>query len=542
MEQKPNSAIFVQDPANEWGYLTNAHAGSPLEFEHLISALSAKLIDLPSYEIDKAIQGGLEQVSRFVHADRAALLEFQETGIRQTVRWAREGIPLLPVEVVNNELPWIVRGFRSGTTMVIPRLAELPDEARQDREAFGKMGQLGFIGTPLKVGGEVIGGIGYAFFQPQRLWSQYLIERLQLLGQVFGSALSRKLHEEQLQQVIQELQALKGRLEQENLYLQQEIKFDRFGQFVGQSTALQTVLTRIEQVAFSDSTVLILGETGTGKELVARAIHDSSKRRDRPLVKVNCAALPSSLIESELFGHEKGAFTGAHSRKIGRFELADRGTLFLDEIGELPIDQQVKLLRVLQEGELERVGSTKTTKIDVRLIAATNRNLAELVAEQKFRSDLYYRLNVFPITCPPLRERPEDIPLLIRHFVEKCGNRMGKKIDYISEEAMRDLKSYSWPGNVRELQNVLERNVLLARGNRLELAWLAQPLENPAPRSRITSIPLDTFVEQERQIITRALQATNWRVSGNRGAAEILDLNPKTLESKMKKLGIRRPQ
>jgi transcriptional regulator with GAF, ATPase, and Fis domain len=538
MEQKPSGTVFVQDPANEWGYLTDAHPGSPLEFEQLISAVSAKLINLPTCEIDKAIQGGLEQVSRFVHADRAALLEFQESGIRQTVRWAREGIPLLPEEVVGKELPWIVRTFRSGTTMVVPRLAELPDEAKRDREAFAKMGQLGFIGTPLMVGGEVIGGIGYAFFRPQRLWSQYLIERLQLLGQIFGSGLNRKLREEQLQQAIQELKTLKSRLEEENLYLQQEIKHDRFGQFVGTSAALQMVLTRIEQVAFSDSTVLILGETGTGKELVARAIHDSSRRRDRPLVKVNCATLPSSLIESELFGHEKGAFTGAHSRKIGRFELADKGTLFLDEIGELQMDQQVKLLRVLQEGEFERVGSTDTLKVDVRLIAATNRNLEALVAEGKFRSDLYYRLNVFPITCPPLRERPEDVPILVAHFVEKCSNRIGKKIDYIAAETVAALISYRWPGNIREVQNVVERSVLLARSNRLELAQL---LLNPALTSPAASISFGTLVEQERKIITSALQATNWRISGVKGAAKILGLNPKTLESKIKKLSIKRP-
>lgn len=538
MEQNPGGAIFVQDPANEWGVLTNAHAGSPLDFEHLISALSAKLINLPTSEIDGAILNGLEHVGRFVSADRAALLEFQEHGIRQTQRWAREGIPLLPEEVVNNDLPWIIRTFRSGTTMVLPRLSELPDEAQRDREAFEKMGQIGLIGIPLKVGGEVIGGIGYAFFQPQHLWSHYLIERLQLLGQVFGSALSRKLHEEQLQQAIRELKTLKSRLELENLYLQQEIKHDRFGKFFGKSAALQMVLTRIEQVAFSNSTVLVLGETGTGKELVARAVHESSRRSGRPLVKVNCAALPSSLIESELFGHEKGAFTGAHSRKIGRFELADKGSLFLDEIGELHLDLQVKLLRVLQDGEFERVGSTDTIKVDVRLIAATNRDLEALVVEGKFRSDLYYRLNVFPITCPPLRERPEDIPLLVGHFVEECSTRIGKKIDFIAEEAMATLTAYRWPGNIRELQNVVERAVLLARGTRLEID---NCLLNPGPTSPAADMHLRTLFEQERRFIISALQATNWRVSGEKGAAKILGLKPKTLESKMKKLDIKRP-
>ncbi len=539
MERGSIGEIFVQDQGTDWARPNETHAYRPLEFERLISTLSTKFINLPSKEIDDEIGKGLEQVARYVGADRAALLEFSEHRIRQTQRWARQGIPLLPEEVVNNELPWINRGFRSGTTMVIPRLSELPDEARQDREAFGKMGQKGFIGTSLRVGGEVIGGIGYAFFQPQQLWSYDLIERLQLLGQIFGNALSRKLHEEQLQQAICELRTLKSRLELENLYLQQEIKLDRFGQFIGKSAALQKVLTRIEQVAFSNSTVLVLGETGTGKELVARAIHESSGRNGRPLVKVNCAALPETLIESELFGHEKGSFTGALSRRIGRFELADKGSLFLDEISELQLDLQVKLLRVLQEGEFERVGSTETRKVDVRIVAATNRDLEALVASGKFRSDLYYRLNVFPITCPPLRERPEDIPLLVGHFVEKCSTRIGKKIDFISQKTMAILAAYRWPGNVRELQNVVERAVLLARGTRLEID--DDCLQNPRSSSSAAATQLCTLFEQERRFVITVLQVTNWRVSGEKGAAKILGVNPKTLESKMKKLNIKRP-
>src|ERR1043165_7379143 len=329
----------------------------------------------------------------------------------------------------------------------------------------------------------------------------------------------------------------KVRLEAQNIYLQAEIRGSHnFEELIGSSTSLKKVLKNVERVAPTDSTVLITGETGTGKELIARAIHNLSPRKNKPLVKVNCAAIPAGLIESELFGHEKGAFTGALSKKMGRFELADKGTIFLDEIGELPLDLQSKLLRVLQEGEFERVGGTKTFKVSVRVIAATNRNLEQQAKTGHYRPDLYYRLNVFPIHLPALREREGDIPLLVQYFVRKFAANFNKKIDRISERMMATLQRYQWPGNIRELEHVIERAVILSEGSELEpIEWLARS-HGTADRAQ----PL-TLEELERQHIVDVLERTNWRVSGEKGAAKILDINPTTLAARMKKLGIKRP-
>ena len=329
----------------------------------------------------------------------------------------------------------------------------------------------------------------------------------------------------------------KARLEAQNTYLQEEIKgTHNFEELIGSSTSLKRILKNVERVAPTDSSVLITGETGTGKELIARAIHNLSPRKDKPLVKVNCAAIPSGLIESELFGHEKGAFTGALTKKMGRFEVADRGTIFLDEIGELPLDLQSKLLRVLQEGEFERVGGTQTFKVNVRVIAATNRDLDQLSKTGHYRPDLYYRLNVFPIHLPPLREREGDIPLLVQYFVRKCAANLGKKIDRIPERMMSALQRYAWPGNIRELEHVIERAVILSEGPELEpIEWLSQSSGKAGPAKTLT------LEEMERRHIVDVLEQTNWRVSGDKGAAKILDLNPTTLEARMKKLGITRP-
>jgi transcriptional regulator with GAF, ATPase, and Fis domain len=296
------------------------------------------------------------------------------------------------------------------------------------------------------------------------------------------------------------------------------------------------VLYKVEQVAAADATVLVLGETGTGKELVARAIHNNSPRAVRPLVKVNCANLTSHLIESELFGHEPGAFTGAQTRQLGRFEVADGTTIFLDEIGELPPELQTRRLQVLEHGEFERLGNSRTIKVDVRVIAATNRDLEAEVHRGCFREDLFYRLNVFPITVPPLRQRAEDIPLLTRFFVEKASKRLGKPIEQIPESIVQKLQDYSWPGNVRELQNVIERAVLTSSGSKLRLA---DDLAGPA--SSRMSPPLKSMQETEKDHILQVMQLTNWRIDGAKGAALILDLNPSTLRCRMRKLGIQKP-
>ena len=328
----------------------------------------------------------------------------------------------------------------------------------------------------------------------------------------------------------------KARLEAQNIYLQEEIQGSHnFGELIGGSTSLKKVLKNVGRVAPTDSTVLITGETGTGKELIARAIHNLSPRKDRPLVKVNCAAIPAGLIESELFGHEKGAFTGALTKKMGRFEVADKGTIFLDEIGELPLDLQSKLLRVLQEGEFERVGGTQTFKVSVRVIAATNRDLEQQSRTGHCRPDLYYRLNVFPIHLPALREREGDIPLLVQYFVRKFSANFSKKIDRIPERMMTALQRYPWPGNIRELEHVIERAVILSEGSKLEpIDWLSSAHSKAGEGKTLT------LEEMERQHIVDVLNHTNWRVSGEKGAAKILGLNPTTLEARMKKLGIER--
>jgi formate hydrogenlyase transcriptional activator len=325
------------------------------------------------------------------------------------------------------------------------------------------------------------------------------------------------------------------RLQEEMVYLQQELETTHgYGEIVGTTPEMMSVYEAIEKVATTDSTVLITGETGTGKELVARAIHSASRRKDKVLVRINCSALPAGLIESELFGHEKGAFTGAMSRKIGRFELAHGGTIFLDEIGDIPLDLQNKLLRVLQEGEFERLGDSHTRKVDVRVIAATNRDLSDAIAEGLFRSDLFYRLNVFPITIPALRDRKKDVPLLVKHLVMKYSVKLGKNIESIPQTAMNALVAYNWPGNVRELENVIERAVILTTGTELELGdWLGGASSPGASR-------IPTLEELERDHITRVLEASGWRVRGDAGAAALLGLKPTTLEARMKKLGIER--
>lgn len=330
---------------------------------------------------------------------------------------------------------------------------------------------------------------------------------------------------------------LKDSLTREKLYLLDEIRSERnFDEIIGTSSALRRVLGQVKTVAPADSAVLILGETGTGKELIARAIHNLSRRNERTFVKLNCAAIPTGLLESELFGHEKGAFTGAIAQRIGRFELANRGTVFLDEISEIPIDLQPKLLRVLQEREFERLGSTHTLKTDARLIAATNRDLAGMVTEQMFRADLFYRVNVFPITIPPLRERQEDIPLLVRHFAQQFARRNGKAIETISAETMNSLVRYHWPGNVRELENVIERAVLLSRGPDLNIPL--SDLKAQAPPDQVRNI--DTLHEAERKHILSVLEETNWVLSGPNGAAVRLGLKRSTLQFRMKKMGISR--
>jgi formate hydrogenlyase transcriptional activator len=350
----------------------------------------------------------------------------------------------------------------------------------------------------------------------------------------------RKKAEKSLQGAYAEIKQLKDRLQAENVYLQQEVAREyNFGEIIGQSNALSHVFLQVEQVAPMNATVLLIGETGTGKGVIARAIHNSSARKDRPMITVNCTALPANLIESELFGRERGAFTGADVRQIGRFELADGGTIFLDEIGEMPLELQSKLLRVIQDGEFERLGSPRTIKVDVRIIAASNRNLEEEIRNGRFREDLFYRLNVFPITMPPLRHRREDIPLLVAHFIAKFNKKIGREIQTVPEATLNSLQEYHWPGNVRELESVIERAVITSQGTALEVL---DRLDAVRKTEATAEGGVKALAELEQDHILQVLRKTGWRIDGKNGAALLLGLNPSTLRYRMRKYGIHRQQ
>jgi formate hydrogenlyase transcriptional activator len=405
-------------------------------------------------------------------------------------------------------------------------LTEFPTEIMKRAEAEGlKSG----CAVPLILHGRALGTLSVVSMQE----GAFTDDDAKLLGRI-GAQIALAAANSM---AFQEISSLRDKLAKEKLYLEEEIQTAyNFEEIVGDSRALKLVLKEVKTVAATDSTVLILGETGSGKELVARALHNGSTRRERTLVKLNCAAIPTGLLESELFGHERGAFTGAIATKVGRFELADRGTIFLDEVGEIPLELQVKLLRVLQEQEFERLGSTRTIRVNVRILAATNRDLGQMVAEQSFRSDLYYRLKVFPITVPPLRERPEDIPLLVRHFAQKFALRMKKRIETVPSEAMKALQAYHWPGNVRELENFIERAVILTQGSDLVVS-LAELKRTPG---HATNSGTTTLEQAEREHILKALRESDWIIGGPVGAAAKLGMKRTTLQSKMQKLGISR--
>ena len=430
--------------------------------------------------------------------------------------------------------PWAAQKVLSGETVTISKMTDLPPEADRDRENFRVYGTKSDVLVPLSVGkGPVFGLLTFAVMREERSWPETVVKGFKLVAQVFANALARKRADEQIKKHVGEIEELKQRLERENIYLQEEVRLlVEHTDIVGQSAAMKKVLTQAEQVAQTDSTVLLLGETGTGKELLARAIHSMSSRKDRPLVTVNCASLPPTLIESELFGREKGAYTGALTKMIGRFEIADGSTLFLDEIGELPLDLQSKLLRVLEEGNFERLGSTKTLHVNVRIIAATNRDIEQEVKDGKFRRDLFYRLNVFPIVIPPLRERREDIPLLVRAVVKEFQKRMGKEIESIPKRTMQALQSYSWPGNVRELRNLIEHAMILSKGKTLDV--------HVPNRASSETEATGNLEDVERKHMVAVLEKTGWRIAGQGGAAEVLGLKRTTLQAKMKKLGIKR--
>jgi transcriptional regulator with GAF, ATPase, and Fis domain len=510
-----------------------------LRFERLLSDLSARFVNIPPDRVDSEIDYGLRQILEFFQVDRAGLMRsLPDRSAHQITHGVYgEGVPSVPVrvELPRSLYPWAYEKLAEKHEVVsFSRLDDLPPEANVDRQTYAEWGIRSALDIPIITGGSVVHVIAINSVKSERVWPEELFPRLQLLGEIFVNALERKQIRLELEKRLREIEELKQRLEKENIYLHEEVKLlADYTEIVGQSLAMKKVLSQAEQVARTDSTVLIQGETGTGKELLARAIHRLSSRKDRLLVTVNCATLPPTLIESELFGREKGAYTGALTRMIGRFEVADGSTLFLDEIGEIPLELQGKLLRILEEGNFERLGSTKALHVNVRIIAATNRDLGEEVKAGRFRKDVYYRLNVFPIAIPPLRERPEDIPLLVWAFVEKAQKRIGKEIETISKKTMEALQSYSWPGNVRELNNVIEHAMILSKDKNLRIHL-------PVPGSLETDATHD-LQDMERRHIMAVLEKTGWRLSGDGGAAEALGLKRTTLHAKMKKLGIKRP-
>jgi len=451
-----------------------------LRFERLLSDLSARFVKIPQDRVDSVIDDGLRQILEFFQVDRVGLLRSlpDRSGHQITHGVYAENVPSVPLGVVlpRSIYPWAFEKMVEQHEVVsFSRLDDLPPEATVDKQTYAEWGVRSALDIPIITGGPVVHVIAINSVKSERIWPEELFPRVQLLGEIFVNAIERNQIRLELENRLREIEALKQRLENENIYLHEEIKLlADHTEIVRQSRAMKKVLSRVEQVARTDSTVLVLGETGTGKELVARAIHRLSSRKDRLLVTINCASLPPTLIESELFGREKGAYTGALTKMIGRFEVADRATLFLDEIGEIPLELQSKLLRVLEEGIFERLGSTKTLHVNVRIIAATNRDLGEEVKAGRFRKDLYYRLNVFPIAIPPLRERPEDIPPLVWTFLRMFQEKMGKEIETVSKKTMEALQSYSWPGNVRELRNIIEHAMILSNDKTLAVR-LPQP-------------------------------------------------------------------
>jgi PAS domain S-box-containing protein len=479
----------------------------PFQIEEVLARINTHLT---LRRLKATLQEKEERLSRIIEGALDAIITLNATGQITLFNSAAEKVFRCRASAVMGQ-PFAA--FLSpASQQALDRYMREPDAQRSGRTAFWLPAGL----TALRADGEVFP-------------IEATLSRVEANGQPFYTLILRDINERK------KSEAERSRLQGLNLYLQEEAWNEHnFKELIGDSPAFHKVMDVVRQVAATDATVLVTGETGAGKELIVRTLHSMGRRRDQPLVKLNCATIPKDLAESELFGHEKGAFTGALARKIGRFELADGGTLFLDEIGELPLDLQAKLLRVLQDGELEHVGGTHTVKVDVRIIAATNRDLKRCVEQGQFRPDLYYRLNVFPIHLPPLRERTEDIPLLVSHFIQKYATKYGKTITMVPEQTMQTLTQYSWPGNIRELQHLIERAVILTSGPVLEIGdWFVEP-------GHAALTPVATLEEVERAHILRTLEQTGWRVSGAKGAARLLGLPPTTLEARMKKLGITR--
>jgi PAS domain S-box-containing protein len=501
-------------------------------FEQLAVELSNDLINLPDADVPVAIERGLRRACGWLGLDGAAFSRLSPDGARlEMAGWADVPQARRSWPPDRSLYPDLTARTLAGGLVSVANVADIVSDL--DRHSFQASGLRSALIAPLHAGGVVVGALCLAATRTDRQWSDEDVKRAGVIAAVFDQVLERRNREETLRSALAEVRSLKEELQTENPVLRKVRRAEVSNLPVGESPAAKRVMALIEQVAATDSTVLLLGETGTGKEVFASRIHELGSRRNRPMVRVNCAAIPSTLIESELFGREKGAFTGALARQVGRFELADKATIFLDEIGDLPLDVQVKLLRVLEEGQVERLGSPKSIKVDTRIIAATHQDLQQRISDGVFREDLFYRLNVFPIRVPPLRERVEDIPHLVWQFVGEFSKAFGKRIESISNESIKSLQQYPWPGNIRELRNIVERATIVCTGPRLTIA--VPPSSNTAARRSLK------LVDVERQHLRAVLESTHWRVRGEGGAAARLGLKPTTLETRMARLGLRRP-
>ncbi len=508
------------------------------DFQAMLAGLSSDLIRAQSDDIEQQLRSCFETIGDRYDLDVASVwwLDKDTQMMRSMLRWVKADDKVRQVQLGQAEIPWIAQQLLAGEVVACDDVDSLPEEAAADRAVLVKRKTKSFLIIPLFVNDKLEGSCVFSTIRAKRDWPDETIAELKLISENLAGAIARA-------NAVSRIRELKDQLQQENLYLRDEVRLAHgFTEIIGEDAGLRKCLRQVEKVAPTDATVLILGETGTGKELFARAVHKLSDRRDGPMVSVNCPALPANLIESELFGHEKGAFTGAQSQRRGRFELADGGTLFLDEIGELPLELQSKLLRVLQTGEFERLGGTRTLHANVRLIAATNRNLVSAIERGEFRADLFYRISSFPIRLPALRDRNGDIALLAEHFVHKHADRLGKKIDAISAKMVRELSTYSWPGNVRELESIIERSLISAEDN--TVLELPGPLKViAAMRQSKVDLAIDDgadLFEVERAYIVNVLEQTDWKISGAGGAASVLGIPSSTLRSKMKRLGITR--
>jgi formate hydrogenlyase transcriptional activator len=514
--------------------LAQSEIDQQLQFESALVEISSVFVNLHSSNVDAQILRTQKRVCEMFGLERSALMQISPDGLHGLVThsWVSDEIQQAPPFLSVEDFPWCVHTVLSGQRLMFGRIDDLPVEAEKDKQSLRRYGPKSNLALPLRSNGKLIGTLTFGSIRERHAWDSRLVERLGLVAEIFANALAHTRADEELHRAYLEIEDLKHRLEKENVCLREEVKLNHHhNEVIGDGEGIRRVLKKAEQVATTDSTVLLLGETGTGKELIARTIHDHSRRKHRIMVKVNCAALPASLVESELFGRERGAFTGALTREMGRFELANGSTILLDEIGELPLELQSKLLRVLQEGEFERLGCPRTIKVDVRVIAATSKNLQQAVHDGKFREDLFYRLNVFPITLPPLRERKEDIPALVWHFVNDLSQRMGRSIESIQASTMEALKNYYWPGNIRELRNVIER-FLITNTSTVFRA------EVPIAESSGMLGRAQTFEEVERNHLLKIMELVGWRVRGQGGAAQILGLKATTLESRMQKLRV----